>query len=417
MSYNNGPKTIVSGLIACFDAGNHRSFVGEPTVNMINSQSLSPTAYAYCTGPVDVDADTRRYTITSAVNTARGRYDVSASIGIDYTFSCLLKYNGSNTLSPTFDISAAKPSPESGNTISLTTSTQTSSSIDGGWYRLVYTFNILSNTAPAVLLTFGVNTGADNAYAGSTFDIRQPQLEAKSYATPYVSGSRGNSVSAGGGWNDLTGNQNVLSASGIVGGLGCVDFRNNTSGSGAATSYMISNINNQSFKTDIVNGCSGFVMFNNTASHNGAALPYFRQTVYGFGYDSALGGWHIARYSGSSGFIFSHKFDQDGTYGTGRAFGAVNFNEWVQLGFALDGVNLKLYKNGVPTATIGTTTYTLTSSISSTATLGVGAMTNVGNNALYGFIGQVGHASFYSRKLSDAEVLQNYYAIKGRFEP
>lgn len=189
------------------------------------------------------------------------------------------------------------------------------------------------------------------------------------------------------------------------------NFQNPTTGSTTATQYIKQTAHNNQFITDLAGGCSAFVTFYNTSDLAPTVESWWRQCPMSFGYDSAKAGWHITRYRGAAGFLFSYKFDQEPTYGSTISFGAVNYNEWTQLGFTLDNVSLRLFKNGQYVTQLDTTGKSLSGSYTTDAVLGLGAMTNTGGN-LYGFIGYVANAGFYTRKLKDTEMLNNYNALR-----
>ncbi len=188
------------------------------------------------------------------------------------------------------------------------------------------------------------------------------------------------------------------------------NFPNPTTGSSiTATHYIKQAANNSEYIMDLSGGCSAFVTFYNTADLAPTVESWWRQCPMSFGYDSAKAGWHITRYRGATAFLLSYKFDQEATYGATISYGNVNYNEWTQLGFTLDNTSLRLFKNGRYVTQLSTTGKTLSGSYTTDAVLGLGAMTNTGG-AVYGYIGYITNAGFYTRKLSDAEVLSNYFA-------
>ncbi len=389
MSYFTSPKIITDNLVMYIDAGNSKSFKGEATTNLIGSQSLSYGIYAYVTGPVSASAQfydsspitVNRFTISQVVNTARSAFFPTVSVGQAYTFSCYIRYNGSNTASPSFVVSAAKPHPEGGNTIALSQSTQTQTSIGNNWYRLIYNFTISSNTASACIVTIGVSTGSDTAYLNQTFDVYQPQIEAKSYATQFVSNTRGTTVAAGGGLYDLSGNSNhcTVTSTGIStvstygGGVAC---------DGSSGYIELPTINNGINRSvDIVY---------RQINLNGGWGPLWRND------------WRERIYTTSSTII-----NAPGTYYS--ISGPVGDTNMVQICYTIDGLTLRSYRNG---------------SLLSTDTMG-GYMNQGAYSYRFGY--QCGGATctnvaveiysvkFYNKGLTSSEVLQNFNATKRRY--
>jgi hypothetical protein len=187
-----------SGLVLSYDLDNKKSNRGAPTMNMFYSQSLVPSVYAYVDSPVITSsigaygeqASVYRYNINTATNFARGKVDVAVSLNTPYTFTYLGRYNGNNTTSASYYASAGKPSPEAGNSITMSLDSGFQTNVGYGWVRYEHHFNIIGNTSPSCILTYGVTTGADNTYTGSSFDIYNFQLEKSGTKSEYTSTSR-----------------------------------------------------------------------------------------------------------------------------------------------------------------------------------------------------------------------------------
>jgi hypothetical protein len=198
MSVASGPNIVTNGLLFDYDMNNtSRSWLGAPTTNYIVSTPLTLTVYAYASGPVTttnvIDASfvprtVNRYTITSAVNTARARViPTGLTTSVTYTFSCKIKYNGTNTVSPSFGVDASKGNPEGGaNNNTVSTSTSATTSLGNGWYYVTYSWSYSSCPTGGCYLTYGVVTGSDTAYVNNTFDVYDEQFQVSTFATTYV---------------------------------------------------------------------------------------------------------------------------------------------------------------------------------------------------------------------------------------
>jgi len=390
MAYHNGPKIVTDDLVMHLDAGNSKSYPGEPTVNLIGSQNLTYGTYAYATGPVatstllydNTTGTVNRFTVSQVVNTARSAFTPTVSVNQAYTFSCYMRYNGSNTSSPGFVISAAKPNPEGGNTIVLSQSTQSQTAVGNNWYRVVYNFTISSNTSSGCILTIGVSTGSDSAYLNNTFDVYQPQLEAKAYSTPYVANTRGTTVATGGGFADLSGNLNhcTFTSTGIStvstygGGIAC------DGSSGYIELPSITNGINRS--VDIVY---------RQINLNGGWGPIWRND------------WRERIYTTTATII-----NAPGTYysSSGIPDGTTNLQ---QFSYTIDGLTLRFYRNGVLSTTTTMNGYMNQGSFSYRFGYQCGGATCT-NVAV-----EIYSVKFYNRGLTATEILQNFNATKSRY--
>lgn len=176
-----------------------KSWLGAPTSNLIYTVPLAFSTYAQCTGPVAADAydelaepvTVNRYTIISATSAARAavRY-TSLVVGATYSFSCKMRYNGTNTASPSLYVDASKGYPEASGSNTLANITTTFTPIGNGIYSVRYTFTVSASPTLACIMTYGVATGADTAYVGNTFDVWNEQFEAQPFPTRFVKGSR-----------------------------------------------------------------------------------------------------------------------------------------------------------------------------------------------------------------------------------
>ena len=93
------------------------------------------------------------------------------------------------------------------------------------------------------------------------------------------------------------------------------------------------------------------------------------------------------------------------------AVNSYNLNEWVNLvGILERGVNVRIYKNTTLTATATAPT----GSVSGTFNLFIGASFD-GSNPLSYWTGSIANVQIYNRALSEAEITQNYNALKTRF--
>ena len=207
MSYNNGARTITNGLVMAFDAANVKCFKGEPTTNL----ALFGIADGF-------NSDTPANIATGVDNSITYKGKSSLRIIASNGYWNLYKYPSgyyTQTSSAVFTFSwkmkrADRVAPNiSGYLYTAAVSTYPSvtvTPIEDGWYQCYCTYNS-TNSTPLL-------TGFNSSQLG-IFYITDWQLEAKTYYTPFVSGSRGTTVATGGGMYDLsqTGNHGVVNNS------------------------------------------------------------------------------------------------------------------------------------------------------------------------------------------------------------
>jgi hypothetical protein len=236
-------------------------------------------------------------------------------------------------------------------------------------------------------LTIGVATGADSAYLNQTFDVYQPQIEAKPYATSYVANTRGTTVATGGGLFDLTRNGNngelingpiYNSANGGSLVFDGVDDYINTGNS------VSSNFSSQAVTILSYGKITGVVSKNTLISFNGIYsffMPGNRlTTTYQLYWDSVSGWKNGSKTSWNNG-------------------------EWYHFGWSISANTLKFYVNGVLDST---TTISTTFSPSGQTRIG---LAGAGEYAY----GNIGNLSIYNVALSDAEIFKTFQSTKKKY--
>jgi len=420
MALIHSPVPVSDSLIGSFDPANPRSFRGEVTTNMISSTPLSLSVYAYASGPevianqydaILVKRNINRYTITSAVNTARAMIiPTGLAAGTFYTFSCIWRYNGGNASVTTLSISAAKGFPEGGaNNNTMASETTTNTAIGNGWIRSVYTFSFSANPTGAAILTYGIATGSDSTYIGKTFDVYNEQLEVSSYATTYVVSSRGRNASLGGGLLNLAANANHGILHGGVkestnnSGLAVFDGINDYIGLASSTKayhWTASGIGNNNFTVEVwvkLNDTEGYIFsrpWNGSGEYN-----YY---VYG------------------SGVVIS-----SGGQGHQLATSAFPTATWMQIGMVLTPTTVALYRNGAlwggPSnhgLSLNTPTYgdaDLPLVLMSLYPYNFDDSTPWSGLTSFSIGGDVGPVRIYGRALTATEIRQNFHATRSRY--
>lgn len=404
MGLSLSPKIVTDGLQFYYDSSNtQKSWLGKPTSNLIVTTPYSAGAYAYATGPVTTSGvmtstimppktDVVRYTITSAVNTARGVYYISGlTTAVSYTFSCVWKYNGTNTINPTFLADAVKGNPESGaNDNTFTSVAQTNTILDNGWVYSVYTWVYATCPTGASKFTFGIQTGSDAVYVGNTFDVYNMQLEVNNFGSPYVAGTRSTTQAI----KDIIGNTVTTTADLVYNSDNTFSFNNKIgftstlTGSASQDQYTRiawmspSSVSTAAaFKTAWCNGVGNNADMSICINNGG--YPTFHQ------YTSTLD------YSLSSPT-------------------AITANTKVMIAVTVDRStstnNVKLYVNGQLVAT-----GSIAIGASASDTMYFGGTLVDGYTGGRMFSGNIYAGMHYNRVLSAAEIAQNFNALRGRY--
>lgn len=89
--------------------------------------------------------------------------------------------------------------------------------------------------------------------------------------------------------------------------------------------------------------------------------------------------------------------------------GVIN-SQWNNIVATFDGVNKRIYVNGVLRQTSGNLTGTITQNTTGDAYIGI-----FGNFAGYAFNGRIANTSIYNRALTLEEILQNFNVRRGRY--
>ena len=411
MAQRYGPRIVTDSLVLCLDAHDAKSYAGEPTTNVVTYTDLnigwskgyqSNIAYNEIDPPAGITSQVVGHTRgnNSGYWYSYGDYAPQVPNTV-YTVSMYVK-----TLDSNFKINFyTADNSETGRFWSSHISVPN----DGEWHRVVWdSFTNPSNSQSDSLsfnFTYG---GAINETSTRTW-FCAPQMEAKSYATPFVAGSR----SATNGWVDRSGNSNHGT---LVNGTdtGVSHYRDGQVIMPVANSYL---------DFDGSNDYISIPQFDFTSTHS---LEWWFNTdnlteKYTGGYAGHMLCWghspseRIQLRTNGGIRIYIHDSS------TGASFDTSNFNvtagEWTHITATLDWVNksVKFYQNGVLKDTIsfsslGSWNYTGASNPYDYIDFG----RNVNNNNIF-FDGKLASIKIYNKVLTAAEVLSNYNATKGRF--
>ena len=398
-----GPKIINDGLVLCLDAHDAKSYAGEPATNVLQypeSINSGPTKESW-SGTITQNAVTApdgTLTATKIEATSGYVYErlyintsyngVSFGVGDTITYSVWIKMlDGTETTSngpyiwnynnPTYGIVA-----------------RDLSGLGPDWKLYKITYTIQSHQTNFAISYSGSNGGVTGTYA-----IWHPQLEVKSYNTPYVETSR----SATNGWVDLSGNSNDGTlVNGVVTGTShyrsgdvilpnsarYLDFDGSNDYVTISSLLNQETINGSTTKTIILwlNADSyGFLMPFSTGQNGNNRFYYWTS--------GSLNTWRISNYTSTT------------NHSTLPSAGT-----WFCTAIVINGLNITGYLNGVQDYTGSYTAFTT----QDFAVLGRhGNLTGVTDPYYYN--GKIGQVLVYNKALTAAEILQNYNATKERF--
>jgi len=209
-----GPNINTDGLVLMLDAGNNKSFRGEPTTNLTtNTPSQNGWGGTYTV----VDSDSKTFTIKTQQNNATVTsawrtwyWSVSDYVGSTVTISADVEFveesnatfrditiGQGNTGTYPYHIAGSNSADK------VTVSTKPTQKISMTWSGVINATGIVGFTQ------WINNVTANGGY--STLKITNVQIEVKPSKTRFVNGTRGTTVATGGGWKDISGNSNDFS--------------------------------------------------------------------------------------------------------------------------------------------------------------------------------------------------------------
>ena len=383
-----------TGLVFAYDLANiKRSYLGEPTTNLIDSVNFTTDYNTSWNAQENIiqtknqinplgDIDVTAIKIESNSNSDNyfGVRGIKfASSGTNHTFSFWAKGNKAYNNFP----------------------------INFGAYQIQVTVNITTEWKYFTVQTGAGTTFTDHTlhfggwgtWTDNTFDLFlwRPQLELKSHATPYANGTR--SVTQG--LKDLTGNSTI-------------DLTNVSFDANAQMTFDGTNdyVEMSSFNIDQNNEFTlEAIIYPNTVSGNQSIIkkntsndnwPIFSMTLIGSNingyYSSPTYGQCLEGADGTSGIITANKF-----WHVAYSKGAGGYT------------TMKLYINGV---SVPYSNFLYGSHINSIATstkpIHIGRNLD-GASWIQPFNGIIPVSRGYNRQLTDSEIQQNFNAIKGRY--
>jgi hypothetical protein len=412
--YYGTPPIVTNGLVLNLDAQSPQSIPNDPTVNQAQSPFIFTAGYAYGNvtasnnTTINYDGTLTAGTLSTPQSTYYARtsgYNPPIAYGKKYATSWLLKY--ANVTNITLNWGGI----HSGNRTNFNFNLQTgvisgvslasgenygSYDLGNGWYQVWYT-----STTPT--------TGSNLYYpqltltSGSVF-IGGIQIEMNNYATPFTTSSRTS-------WYDLSGNNNIatLQSSSISGSIPVFPAANNRVLQFDGTSSFASIPNS----SNLVFGNGDFTVgmwIKTPISSVGEGSPSQWGPIISKGCTTSApaGTWWFAQNSTNNNRI---TFNISSTIGSEFVCSLTTptlVDGWHNVVFTRSGSTGTLYTDGVRSS-IDTTT---DSDLFSTAPIYLGSTSPRPQKKTGMGLSQV---QIYNRTLSQAEITQNYNALKSRF--
>jgi hypothetical protein len=381
MATSYSPKIITDGLVFMYDTDDGKSYKGEPTTNL-NTFTLSDSGTdgsgQSSVGTRTVITDNYVRIVDVASNTRQTHVITGLTASTTYTVSIMYK---KLVGTPTFRFQIQDYSGSSYlRTIKFTNTSEIGIEDKEGWQLASWTFT-LGSDANAVRIWY--QDGADYTTYTHSFELQNPQLEAKSHATPYVDGTR----SATQGLLDRTGNTTIDLSNASFDSNAQMTFDGTNDYAEVADQNSLDLTTAMSFE---------FVVKPDSSQSN----PYPRlidKSVY------------LLHLTSTSPFgVYQNIYTSGGLRQTGIS-SVVTAGNWNHIVCTYDGQYGKIYVDAelVKTRDFGSVLACNTNS-SSLKIAGDGTTNRPLN-------GEMPISKIYNKVLTASEVLQNYNATKGRF--
>jgi hypothetical protein len=397
MALYYNPTVAQSGLVFCYDVNSARSWKGKPVTNLM---PYPEAPYNYATNAMVFGYNTD--TVGGQTKTFLYGYDNpvgSSGVLNNYTGTTGYKYFTVDTstiaTAGTYTYSYYAKSISGSTNLNLqqlwrdsligdqTVSGDWNPTYSTSWTRYATTGPVSAN---AVLQYFVNHSGS--LTGGATVYYTGFQMEAGSFASPWVNGSRTNTQAL----LDLSSNQSTITANSLTYAAGNTFSFNGTSDYLSVASGQ--NYYSSGFTAEAI------VKFTSTAQTWERILDFSSGTP-----SENI----IFSRSGNSNDLRLQIFNGSTSVGDITATGAITNGSYAHYAATANGSNLYLYKNGVQVATVAS------SGLPSNAT----RTTNyIGRSPWAGdsyFSGNIDMVRTYSRALSAAEINANYRSIAAKY--
>jgi len=384
MSLSHSPQTVTNGLVFYYDMSNpQKSWKGAPTFNASlqdGQNDVNPWGGDGAPTALGIEPNIRfrgRKVAKFLTGTSGNCYLNGAaklSTGTNstvWTSTFYLKRVDGTALS-----SVGMYQYITGNTNVNTTVSVTA--VEDGWYKAVYTRSGLVAGYPTL-------TGMFSLGAATQYYFADWQCENISISSPWVSGTRSNTQAI----LDLTSNNTVTATSLTYASDGTFSFNGSTNHLTCGNNPAIAAISG----TTAVS-VEAWVNLSGYGSTSGYGVITHKGNPWA---------WLMENPSNRMRIRFGLSVSGDVSCADSSTHA---LNTWYQFVGTYDGFNMRFYRNGV-----------LTNTVAASGTLGGSGINMVVGNfsGAYYSQGQIPIVKIYNRTLTNAEVQQNFNALRGRY--
>jgi hypothetical protein len=393
MGIHRGPNPVNDGLVFGCDTGYRiadnstatRFYPGEPTENFVttNLETLGTDGSGQSSvGTRTTIAPNHVRIVDVASNTRQTHLISGLTASTIYTVSIQFK---KITGTPTFRFQLQGYSGSSYvSTIKFTSTAETGLEDIEGWQTAEWTFTLPSNCNA---LRIWWQDGADYTTYTHSFELKNPQLEAKSHVTPYVSGTRSSTASL-------------------------IDLKR-------TTSIDVSNVSFDSTGQPTFDNSDDRItmpnssVFNHTSQLTIESWVKFDGNSEDFIFEKGNVNTQYSLFSHGTDIVFRTIHAGDSGYQTlspSKTTAGITNGVWHHIVGSWDGSTKRIYVDGVDKASVSKSGALTTNS--NGAAIGSFGGTSSG----YYFGGDIAIVKIYDKGLSADEVKQNYNAYKNRFD-
>ena len=392
MGVNVGPNLVTDGLVLCLDKYNDKSYLGEPTTNLISNGDFETNTVVWGPNQTATLVHSHQY---------NGRRCLKATMGQN-TSTPGVRINGIAVLANTnYRMTALMDSGDCPYIAMWNQypSASVSTTVTGSWSQQTMTFNTGAYTS---LNVFFYTSGMA---IGDSFYVDEVQLEVDTgRVTKFVNGTR----SATDGWRDLSGNDNhadltqlTYSATNVP----AINSEVNDFSFDGTDDRVISD--NHSIISDVRGDFSVGMWLKFGGTPSAHHIPFWISDSNGYGFLYI----EVGSTYGYLGAATETKARN------GYVSGAnINDNNWHYIVVTRStGASVVIYKDGVSQTVTANDMYgSWNTGSGGDMSVGVG----MDNGSVYGFSyygGSYSSLAIYNKVLTATEILQNFNAHKGRY--
>jgi hypothetical protein len=350
-----------------------RFYPGENTTNFVttNLETLSPDGSGQSSvGTRTTIAPNHVRIVDVASNTRQSHLIYGLTASTIYTVSIQFK---KITGTPTFRFQLQGYSGSSYvNTIKFTSTAETGLEDIEGWQTAEWTFTLPSNCNA---LRIWWQDGADYTTYTHSFELKNPQLEAKSHVTPYVSGTRSSTASL-------------------------IDLKR-------TTNIDVSNMSFDSTGQPEFDGTDDVINTGMFTSRNPTYEPLTIEAIVKSDTTANARMWLDATSNGTNQRLYcalpyAGSSSPMGVQASGWSISTPQNTDFHHIVITMNGTTCQLYLDGVAHSSKAYTSYGLQS-------------INIGGRNGYRWIGKIPVVKMHNKALTASEIKNNFNAYKNRF--